>query len=287
MKSAKDSTAYRCRDGYDAEVQQPPPGFPSPWGNSPDDARGHVEPGYGGQPSPENYGQQPPPPGYGAPPAGYGQQPGYGPQPWSNYGAPAPAPTTPQSVGWVTFAVIGLLGLLGAILTLILWVNMNSRVNQAAAIRDRCIGEYSTMCPQRIQNLVTAIPVPLVICLFLVIGASVAVAGGAIMLFLRRPMGQFLILGGGIMILVLSIASEARYGTVGQVTYDLVAGLVITAAAALMFAPTFRVILGLPPKLTDRPVPAGFPGGGPWPYGQPPPQQHGPLGPGGPPPQLW
>jgi len=86
---------------------------------------------------------------------------------------------------------------------------------------------------------------------------------------------------------VLSIGCEARYGTTSRVTYDLIAGLVITVTASLMFVPAFRVLFGLPPNLTDRPAPRAFAGDEPWPYGQPPPQQHGPLGPGGPPPQQW
>jgi len=276
--------AHRRRGGYDAEVQPPPPGFPSQWGNSPDDARGHVEPGYGG---PENYGQQPPPPGYGAPPAGYGQQPGYGPPPWSSYGAPASAPTSQQTIGWITFAIIGLLGLLGAILTLTLWINLNSAVSRASNVCNRYTGEYSSMCRDHIKNIVPSVPMALVICLFLIIGASLAVSAGAAMLFLKRLLGQFLILGGGIVMLVLAIGCEARYGTTGRVTYDLIAGLVVAVTAGLMFVRAFRVVLGLPPKLTGGPWPSGFPGGGQWPYGQPQPPQYGPPGPGGHPPQPW
>jgi hypothetical protein len=287
VHSAKDIRAHRRRGGYDAEVQPPPPGFPSQWGNSPDDARGHVEPGYGGQPSPENYGQQPPPPGYGTPPAGYGQQPGYGPPPWSSYGAPTSAPTSQQTIGWITFAIIGLLGLLGAILTLTLWINLNSAVSRASDVCNRYTGEYSSMCREHIKNMVPSVPMALVICLFLIIGAGLAVSGGAVMLFLKRLLGQFLILGGGIVMLLLAIGCEARYGTTGRVTYDLIAGLVVAVTAGLMFVPAFRVVLGLPPKLTGGPWPSGFPGGGQWPYGQPRPPQYGPPGPGGHPPQPW
>ena len=106
------------------------------------------------------------------------------------------------------------------------------------------------MCRQQIHNMVPSVPVALVVCLFLIIAACLAVAAGAVMLFLKRPLGQFLILGGGIVMLVLSIGLEARYGATGRVTYDLIAGLIIAVAGGLMFIPGFRVLLGLPPQLT-------------------------------------
>ena len=269
-------------------MQPPPPGLPQ-WGPPPDDPRDHGGPGFGGQPGPESYGQQPPPPGYGPPPgsgfpppAEYSQQPGYRP-PWGGYGAPAPAPTSQQTVSWVGLAAIGLLGLLGAILTLTLWINLNSAVSRAADVCNRFGGEYSSMCREQIKNMVPSVPVALVVCLFLIIAACLAVTAGAVMLFVKRPMGQFLILAGGIVMLILSIGCEARYGATSRVTYDLIAGLVVAVIGGLMFVPAFRVVLGLPPRLTDAHRPGGFPGGGQWPPGPPPPPQHGPPGP----PQHW
>jgi hypothetical protein len=187
-------------------------------------------------------------PGFGGQPdpGSYGQQPpapAYGPPQWSGYGAPVPAPSSQQTFGWISLTAIGLLGLLG----------------------------------HQIQNLVPTLPVVLVVCLFLIIAACLAVAAGAVMLFLKRPLGQFLILGGGIVMLVLSIGVEARYGATGRVTYDLIAGLVIAAAGGLMFISAFRVLLGLPPQLTAGP--SGYPGGGHWPPGPPPPPHHSPPGP--------
>jgi hypothetical protein len=268
-------------------VQPPPPGLPPQWGPPPDDPdpREQAGPGFGGQPVPESYGQQPPPPGYGPPPgsgfpppAEYGHQPGYSP-PWGGYGGPAPAPTSQQTISWVSLAAIGLMGLLGAILTLTLWINLNSAVSRAADVCNRFGGEYSSMCRQQIKNMVPSVPVALVVCLFLIIAACLAVTTGAVMLFVKRPMGQFLILGGGIVMLILSIGCEARYGATSRVTYDLIAGLVIAAIGGLMFVPAFRVVMGLPPRLTDVHRPGGFPGGGQWPPGPPPPPQYGPPGP--------
>ena len=197
-------------------MQPPPPGFPQ-WGPPPDAPHEHNEPGFGGPPAPETYGQQPVPAGYGGPtppgpgypPAGFGQQPGYGPQPWGGYGAPAP--TSQQKIGWITFAIIGLLGLLGAVLTLTLWINLDSAINRAAETCDRFSGEYARSCRQQVKNLVPTVPLTLVVCMFAIIAANLAAAGGAVMLFLKKHLGQFLILGGGIVMLVLSIGCEARY----------------------------------------------------------------------------
>ncbi len=190
-----------------------------------------------------------------------------------------PAPTSQQTFGGISLAVIGLLGLLGAILTLTLWINLNSAENRAGDVCNRFKGEYANQCRHQIESMVPALPVALVVCLFLIIAACLAVAAGATMLFVKRPLGHFLILGGGIVMLVLSIGVEARYGATSRVTYDLIAGLVIAVIGGLMFVPAFRVLLGMPPHLTTRP--GGLPPG-PWPQGPPPPP---PYGPAGPPPQ--
>ncbi|MBV9721052.1 MAG: hypothetical protein JO082_03945, partial [Mycobacterium sp.] len=206
-------------------MQPPPPGFPPQWGSSPHDPSEHVEPG--------GYAQQPPPyPGYyhatpwqapGHAQPGYPQQPGQGPPGWGGYGAPATGPTPQQTTGWITFAVIGLLGLLGAILTLTLWLNMSSAASRASEVCNRFGGEYSSICRQSIKNVVPSIPPALVASLFLIIAASLVATGGAVMLVLKRPTGQFLLLGGGIVMLVLAIGCEARYGATGRLTYDLIA----------------------------------------------------------------
>jgi hypothetical protein len=170
------------------------------------------------------------------------------------------------------------MGLLGAILTLTLWINLNSAVSRAADVCNRFGGEYSSMCREQIKTMVPTVPVALVVSLFLIIAACLAVVAGAVMLFVKWPIGQFLILGGGIVMLMLSIGCEARYGATSRVTYDLIAGLVIAVIGGLMFVPAFRVVLGMPPRLADGHRPGGFPGGGQW-----PPPQYGPPGP----PQHW
>jgi len=275
-------------------VQPPPPGFPPQWDSSPHHPREHVEPGYGGQPGSGGYAQQPPPhPGYGTPPppapgylpTGYPQQPGQGPPAWGGYGAPATGLTFQQTVGWITFAIVGLLGLLGAILTLTLWLNMSSAVSRAADVCNRFGGEYSSMCRQSIKNMVPSIPPALMASLFIIIAASLVVTAGAVMLVLKRPTGQFLLLGGGIVMLVLAIGCEARYGATGRLTYDLIAGVIVAVTGGLMLVPAFRFALGLSPKPTAGPGPGGLQGSGQWPYGQPQPPQYGPPGAGGYPPQ--
>jgi hypothetical protein len=191
-----------------------------------------------------------------------------------------PIPTSQQTFGWLTVAAIGLLGLLGGILTLTLWIDLSSAASRAAEVCNRFGGEYGDMCRHQIHKMVPTVPVAMVVCLFLIIAACLAVAAGTVMLSLKRPLGQFLVLGGGIVMLVLSIGLEARYGATGRVTYDLIAGLIVAVAAGLMFIPAFRVLLGMPPQLTARP--GGYPGGQ-WPPGPPPPPQHSPPGP----PQQW
>jgi hypothetical protein len=189
------------------------------------------------------------------------------------------APTSQQTFSWITLAAIGLLGLLGAILTLTLWINMNSSVSRATDVCNRFGGEYATMCRQHIRTIVPTVPGALVVGLFLIMAACLAAAAGAVMLLLKKQLGQFLILGGGIVMLVLSIGVEARYGATSRVTYDLIAGLVIAVTGGLMFVPAFRVLLGLPPHVMGSPRPSGFPGAAPWPPGMPPPPQYGPPGP--------
>lgn len=209
--------------------------------------------------------------GYGAPiPADYGPAVGQG----------TPAQSSQQRIGLITFAIVGLLGVLGAVLTLTLWINMESAIHRAEEICDRVSGEYARSCQQAMKSRVPSIPAVLVMCMFVIFGANIAATAGAVMLFLKRQLGQFLILGGGIVMLVLSIGCEARYGETGRLTYDLVAGVVIAVVGGLLLVPAFRVLLGLPPTLTGgrRPV------AGPWPYGPPQPPQPGAPGP---PPQHW
>jgi hypothetical protein len=267
--------------GYDAGVQPTQPGFPPHWGSSPQDPREHSDPGYAGQSAPA-YGT-PPPPAPGYPPAGYGQQPGWGGHS-TNLNANPISPTTQQTIGWISFAALGLLGLLGAILTLTLWINLSSSVNRAADMCNRVGGEYSSLCRQHIRDVVPSVPVALVVCLFLITAASLAATAGAVLLFVKKQLGQFFMLGGGIVMLVLAIGCEARYGPTGRVTYDLIAGFVIAAVGGLMLIPAFRVTLGMPPRL-GGPGPVGSPSGQ-WPYGQPPPRQD-PPGAGGHPPPHW
>jgi hypothetical protein len=272
--------------GYDAGVQPPPPGFPPQWGSSPDEPRDYPELGSGVQPSPEGYGQ-PGPGGYGAAPnLGY-PQPGYGPPAWGGQGTQPVSPASQQSISWITFAGVGLLALLGAILTLTLWLNMSSAADRATDMCKRFAGEFSDLCEQQIESTVPSVPTALATCLFLIMAAGLVATAGAVMLFLKKQAGQFLILGGGIVMLVLAIGCEARYGATGRLTYDLVGGFVIAATGGLMLIPAFRMTMGLPPNPTGAPPPGGPPERGQWQYGQPPPPQQSPPGAGGYPPPHW
>jgi hypothetical protein len=265
-------------------MQPPPPGFPPQWGSSPDDPREYPELG-GGQPSPESYGQPGPATYGGAPNLGY-PPPGYGPSPWGGQGTQPVSPTSQQTISWITFAAVGLLALLGTILTLTLWLNMASAADRATDMCKRFAGEFSDLCEQQIENSVPMVPPALATCLFVIMAGGLVATAGAVMLFLKKQAGQFLILGGGIVMLVLAIGCEARYGATGRLTYDLVAGFVIAAAAGLMLIPAFRMTMGMPPNPAGARAPDGLPGAEQWPYSQSPPQQ-GPPGPGGYPPPHW
>jgi hypothetical protein len=270
-------------------------------------------PGYGGQPTPggygqsaaPGYGQQPQYADYGAPPpfnrpptqggpgsgfaqAAYGQQPGYGPPEWGGYGSTTTGPSPQEFITWITLGVIGYLGLLGAILTLMLWLNLSSAVSHASELCDRFGGEYSGVCRQSIKNAVPGVPASLVIYLALTILGGLVVTGGAVLLFLKKHVGRFLILGGGIVMLACAIICEARYSATGRITYDLIAGLFITVAGGLTFVPAFQTALGLPSMSTSGGGPGQFQCGGQSQYGQLQPPHYGsPVSGEYPPPQWW
>lgn len=274
---------------------------------------GQPGPGYGVPLTPSGYGcsaapdysRQPPYAGYGAPPpfnrppiqpgpgsayaqAGYGQQPGYGPPGWGGYGTTRTGPSSQQLITSITLGIIGLLGLLGAILTLTLWLNLSSAASHASDLCDHFGGEYSTLCRYSVKNAVPDVPVPLVIYLILIILGSLTATSGAVLFFLKNHVGQFLILGGGIVMLAFAIICEARYNATGRISYDLTAGLLIAVAGGLMFVPAFRAAVGWPAMSTGgRRDPGRFYGGVQPPYGQPQPPPYGMPGSGGYSPPQW
>ncbi|MCV7236286.1 hypothetical protein [Mycobacterium branderi] len=304
----------RGREQYDAGMQPPSAGFPPPPGGQPRDPRQPGTPRYGGQPAAGGYGQQPPYP-YGAPPpsgpaqpgtnygnqpgygqGGYGQQPGYGRPSYrpGGYGAPGAGPDSKQIITWIALGAIGLLGLLGAILTLTLWINVSSAVSHASDACNEITGQYSDLCKQTVKSKAPGVPAALVIYLVLIILGSLAALGGAISVFLKKPVGHFLLLGGGAAMLLFAIICEAQYSATGRITYDLIAGLFIAVAGGLMFIPAVRMALGLPARPTGGSSGHGGPwhGGGQQPYGQQPygqqhPGQYGQAGPGGYRPPQW
>jgi hypothetical protein len=268
--------------------------------------------GYGGPPATgghgypvaPDYSRQPPYAGYGAPPpvnrppiqpgpgsgyaqAGYGQQPGYGPPGWNGYGTTSAGPSSQQFITWIALGIIGLLGLLAAILTFTLWLNLSSAASHASDLCDRFSGEYSTLCRHSIKNAVPDVPTPLVIYLILIIVGSLVATSGAVLLFLKNHVGQFLVLGGGIVMLTFAIVCEIRYNATGRISYDLTAGLLIAIAGGLMFIPAFRAAVGWPSMSAGGRDPGRFYGSVQSPYSQPQPPPYGLPGPGGYPPPQW
>ncbi|MGH3969665.1 MAG: hypothetical protein ACRDTV_16495 [Mycobacterium sp.] len=271
---------------YAFGVQPPAPGVPPMGWQTP--------PGYGPQPA---YWPQAGPgydqhtaPGYGAPPAygygGYGQ-PGYGQSPYGpgGYQQSGNNPSGGQIALWVTLGAVAFLGLLGAILSLTLLMDLTTAVSRASQICNQYGGgPLSEICKQSLRNHGVKVPVAAVIYLALIILGSAVALGGAVMMLLRKYFGQFLILGGGIVMLLFAIVCAAQYGGPGRLTYDLIAGVLIAIAGGLLLVPQIRLFLTLP---ISGPRPGPFGAGGQQPYGQPYPGPYGQPGSGGYPPRQW
>jgi hypothetical protein len=254
--------------GQYAGAAQPPqqagwPGAPQP--------QQPPMPGYGQQPA---FGQQPPQPGgfgqpgmppYGAPAQPYGAQPygqPYGQQPYgqpayAGYGQPA-GPSQQQIITWIVLGTVTLLGLLAAILTITAWSDAGSASDVCAGLPDA-----ASFCSS------VQLPVAAIIYFILLIAGGVAAITGAVLIYLKKYFGQFVILGGGAVLLVFSIVFMAQYTSEGRITYDLIAGIFIGAAGGLAFLPQVRPFLGLP---AVAPTGYGQVGafGAPAPYGQAP-----------------
>jgi hypothetical protein len=276
-------------------VQPPAPGVPPQPGHPPHHPPAQFEPGYGWQTS-AGYGPGADPgywpsagPGYGGPTGygqgGYGRQPGYGPAAYGpgGYRPPDTGPNSRQIAMWVTLGVVIFLGLLSAILTLTLLMDISSAVSR---VSDMCnqYGQLSGICKQSLRNHGVRVPGAAVTYLLLIILGSVTALGGALLMMLRKHFGQFLILGGGLVMLLFTIVCAAHYGGTGRITYDLIAGVFIAIAGGLLLLPQIRQLLGLPPALGIGRRPSPF-GGIHQPYGRPYPGPYGQPGPGGYPPR--
>jgi|GEM_PF-1102954 hypothetical protein len=283
------ATSARYSAQYAVGVQPPAPGVPPQPGQPPHDPRAQSEPAYGWQ-TPAGYGPYTGPghwppvgPGYGGLP-GYGQPPPYGP---GGYRQPS-GPSSQQIALWITLGVVIFLGLIGAILTLTLLIDIGSAVTRVSNLCNQYGGQLSALCKQSLRNRGVRVPAAAVVYLLFMILGSLAALGGALLMLFKKLFGQFLILGGGLMVLLFAIVCAVQYGGTGRITYDLIAGVVIASAGGLLLLPQIRQLLGLPPPDTG-----GYPyqpggvhraSGAPYPgaYGQ-----YGQPGPGGYPPPQW
>ncbi len=188
-----------------------------------------------------------------------------------------------------------MLGGLAAILTLVLCLDVGSAANRASNICGQYGGDILEACQQALKNSGLHIPAAMIVYLILLAFGGVAAVLGAVLLFLKKPVGQYLVLGGGVVLLLFAIIFEAQYGAAGRITYDLIAGLLLAIAGGLLLVPQVRQFLGLPPVSASA-GPAQYGGGhfgggqfggGQPPYGQPQPGQYGQPGPGGYPPGPW
>jgi hypothetical protein len=216
-------------------------------------------------------------PGYGPRPD-YGRQPGYGQFPYGpgGYRQPGSGPAGRQVALWITLGVVVFLGLLGAILTLTLLLDVASAVNRVSQMCNQFGGQLSDVCKQ-------SLPTAALMYLVLIILGSLVAIGGAVLMLLKKQFGQFLILGGGLGMLLFAMICSAQYGGTGRVTYDLIAGILIAIAGGLLLVPQIRESLGLP---TTVPRPGPY-GGGQLPNPQPYPGQYGQPWSGGYPPRQW
>jgi hypothetical protein len=262
------------RARYGGPPQSPP---------QPDPRQQWSNPGYDGASAPGGYGQQPPYPGRGGappPPAQPGLgHPNYG---QTGYGTVGAGPSSQQIITWIALGGIAFFGLLGAILTGTLLSDLISAVGKVSDICDRYGGQASDICRQTLKEHGPHIPAAVVAYLVLMILGSLAALGGAVLMFVKKYFGHWLVIGGGAVMLLFAIISEVQYGSAGRITYDLIAGLLITAAGGAMFAPQVRLFLGMPPRPASGPRPGQF-GGGPSAYGPPAGPYGQPAGPYGPP----
>ena len=241
---------------YASAVQPPAPGAPQQpgWSGAPQQPG---VPGYGQQPGAPAYGQQPPaygatpgaapgytPPGqpaYGAQP-GYGQQqPGYGQPAYPGYapGQVGNPQNTAQIINWVVLGVVALMSLLAAILTITLWSEAG------ASPCDGLSGEEATLCNQYSASI--SLPAPAIIYFILLLIGGLAGVAGAVLLFLKKFVGQWAVIGGGALLLLFSIIFMVQYASEGRLVYDLIAGIIVGGAGAMAFLPQTREYLGLPP----------------------------------------
>ncbi len=153
-----------------------------------------------------------------------------------------------------SLGVIGVLGLVGAVLTAALWVGITSAVSRASKACGEFRDEIYYLCQQSVDSTTPHVPLPVMLYLMLLIAGSLTAVAGVVVLFWRTPTGQYLVLGGGAAMVLFAIVAEAQYRDSGRITYDLVAGLVISIAGGLMFLPRVRVLLGLPALTTTRPA---------------------------------
>ncbi|KAA8960503.1 hypothetical protein [Mycobacterium sp.] len=257
-------------------MQPSGPGVPPHPGQPPHDPWAQSAPAYGWQ-APAGYW---PPTG-----PGYGQQPGYGSSPGGPAGYPQPAGPSGQHIAlWITLGVVILLGLIGAILTLTLLIDISSAVTRVSSLCDQYGGQLAALCKQSLRNRGVTVPAIAVVYLPLIILGHLAALGGALLMLAGKLFGQFLILGGGVMILFFATICAAQYGSTGRIVYDLTAGLVIAVAGGLLL-PQIRPLVGRPPPGSGGQL-HQF-GGVRHASSAPYPGPSGRRGPGGSPPPQW
>lgn len=208
---------------------------------------GEHQPFPGQQPPQQGYGQpggfpgQPPQQGYGQP-QGYPQQHGYG-------GAPGAAGGNAAMIPMIVQGAVALFGLIALIMAITLMADFGELRSALAEF-----GELSSFLPGYVW----------VYAILALLGALAAVAG-AVMLFMKKnAFAHYLVLGGGVALLLAGILLLIEFGgSMTRAVFFLIFGLLITAAGALAFVPNAKHFL----FSGAQAGPAGY--GGPNHFGQP------------------
>ena len=229
-------------------------------------------------------------------------QPGYG---QGGYYTPAGRrPGTQQIATWAVFGTVALLGGLAAILT---WCSDSTWAPPSTAHRMFAGSSAANLrhLPAVAEKQRAARPGSVIVYLIMLTISSVTAVAGAVLLFLRKYVGQFLVLGGGVVLLLFAIVfggsirsyrpdylrldrrsvhrhrRRSGFGAAGPAFPGL------SAAVHRRPARPVRGPLRWRPVRRRRPVRRPVRRGAQSPYGQPQPGQYGQQGPGGYPPRQW
>ncbi|MDI5980226.1 hypothetical protein, partial [Amycolatopsis magusensis] len=217
---------------------QPGGGFGAPGGFDPSQQQQHPG-GFGGPPpgGPGGFGPPPGGPGGFGPPPGQG---GFGPPP-GGFGGP-PQGGGNDSSKMISMIIAGVLALLAG---LSLIVNLISVID-VATLPDPC-EHLSGAALERCEGIGVDYGVGagvIIMWVVLLLGLAGAV-GGAVLIFLRKKLAQYVLLGSGGLLVVFTIVVAAMYTFAGSLIFNLFIGLLAAGAGVLGFFPATQPYIGM------------------------------------------